>query len=128
MRIKHIFAILLLVSLGLVAVLFIRAVPQNSAAATAPQLLPPPREEILVAARPLSAGLLLRAQDVTWRGRSGAALSGDIVRPSPEERAAKPESDEVDGAAVYGANLQEDTTKRGAPRIGTTSTPRRQES
>jgi len=107
MRLKHIFAILLLASLGLVAVLFIRAVPQNSAAAPAPQLPPPPREEILVAARPLSAGLLLRAQDVTWRGRSGAALSGDIVRPSAEERAAKPEIDEAARAAVYGAALRD---------------------
>src|SRR5712691_2060173 len=107
MRLKHIFAILLLASLGLVAVLFIRAVPQNSVAATAPQLPPPSREEILVAARPLSAGLLLRTQDVTWRGRSGPALSGDIVRPSAEERAAKPESDEAARAAVYGAALRE---------------------
>src|SRR5712691_9321883 len=107
MRLKHIFAILLLASLGLVAVLFIRAVPQNSVAATAPQLPPPSREEILVAARPLSAGLLLRTQDVTWRGRSGPALSGDIMRPSPETRAAKPESDEAARAAVYGAALRE---------------------
>src|SRR5713101_1343459 len=105
MRPKHIFAILLLCAIGLVAVLFLRALPQNSVAAvTAP---PPPGEEILGAARLLSAGLLLRAQDVIWHPRSGAAQSGDIMRPSSETRAAKPESDEAARAAVYGAALRE---------------------
>jgi pilus assembly protein CpaB len=107
MRPKHIFAILLLCAIGLVAVLFLRALPQNSVAATTAQLPPPPREEILVAARPLSAGLLLRAQDVTWHARIGVAQTGDIVRPSAEERAAKPESDEAARAAVYGAALRD---------------------
>src|SRR5216683_1843315 len=105
MRPKHIFAILLLCAIGVVAVLFLRALPQNSVAAVAAS--PLPREEILGAARPLSAGLLLRAQDVIWHPRSGAAQSGDIMRPSSETRAAKPESDEAARAAVYGAALRE---------------------
>ncbi len=105
MRPKHIFAILLLCAIGLVAVLFLRALPQNSVAAVAAS--PLPREEILGAARPLSAGLLLRAQDVIWHARSGPAQSGDIMRPSPETRAAKPDSDEAARAAVYGAALRE---------------------
>jgi pilus assembly protein CpaB len=102
MRPKHIFAILLLVSLGLVIVLFIRAIPEKIAAASPP----PPEEEILVAARPLSAGLLLRAQDVTWLPRSGQAEEGDLVRSSVQARAAKPESDEAARATVYGAALR----------------------
>jgi len=102
MRPKHIFAILLLASVGLVIVLFIRAIPEKIAAASPPS----PREEILIAARPLSAGLLLRAQDVTWLPRSGQAEEGDILRPSAEMRAAKPESDEAARATVYGAALR----------------------
>ncbi len=105
MRLKHIFAILLLASLGLVAVLFLHAAPGTSVAAAPPPA--PPREEILVAARPLASGLLLRAQDVTWHARVGAAQTGDIVRPSAEEHAAKPESDETARAAVYGAALRD---------------------
>ncbi len=108
MRPKHVFAILLLCAIGLVVVLFLRALPQSSVAAVAAVTAPPPPgEEILGAARPLSAGLLLRAQDVIWRPRSGVALSGDIVRPSAGERASKPESDEAARAAVYGAALRE---------------------
>jgi pilus assembly protein CpaB len=106
MRQKHIFLILFLVSLGVVGVLFLRAMPHRSVAA-APPPPPPPKEEILVAARPLSAGLLLRAQDVAWRERIGAAESGDIVRPSAAIREAKPESDEAARAAVYGAALHD---------------------
>jgi pilus assembly protein CpaB len=106
MRPKHIFSILLLASVGLVLVLFIRAMPETSATATValPSL---PREEVLVAARPLVAGLLLRAQDVTWLARIHPAQEGDISRPSAETRAAKPESDEAARAAVYGAALRD---------------------
>src|SRR6266851_56026 len=93
MRLKHIFAILLLASLGLVAVLFLHAAPGTSVAAAPPPA--PPREEILVAARPLASGLLLRAQGVTWHARVGAAQTGDIVRPSAEEHAAKPKNDDA---------------------------------
>jgi pilus assembly protein CpaB len=106
MRLKHILAILLLVSIGVVVVLVVRAMPHRSVAA-APAAPPTPQEEILAAARPLAAGLLLRAQDVTWRERIGAALSGDIVRPSAATREAKPESDEAARAAVYGAALRD---------------------
>ena len=106
MRPKHIFLILFLVSLGVVGVLFVRAMPHQSVAA-APAAPPPPKEEILAATRPLAAGLLLRAQDVTWRQRTGDALSGDIVRPSAAAREAKPESDEAARAAVYGAALRD---------------------
>jgi pilus assembly protein CpaB len=109
MRAKHIFAILFLCSIGLVAVLFLRALPQQSvSAAPAPPPPPPiPREEILIAARPVPAGLLIRAQDVAWRERRDPAQSGDIVRPSVEARTAKPESDDAARAFVYGAALRE---------------------
>src|ERR1700676_637539 len=121
MRPKHIFAILLLASLGLVAVLFIRAMPQPSVAAAPPP--PVPQEEILVAARPLTAGLLLRAQDVTWRGRTGSPQAGDIVRPSAAARDAKPESDEAARAAVYGAALRDNRVEAQPIRRSTIVTP-----
>ena len=105
MRPKHIFAILLLCAIGLVVVLFVRAFPQTSVAAVAAP--PVSQEEILAAARPLSASLLLRAQDVVWRARSGATQPGDIMRPSAATRALKPESDEMARAAVYGAALRD---------------------
>jgi pilus assembly protein CpaB len=111
MRPKHIFLILFLVSIGVVAVLFVRAMPHQSVAA-APAVPPPPKEEILVATRPLAAGLLLRAQDVTWRERTDAAESGDIVRPSAATREAKPESDEAERAVVYGAALHDNRAER----------------
>jgi pilus assembly protein CpaB len=106
MRPKHIFAILLLCSIGLVAVLFLRATPEKSMAAVPELVPPPPREEILVAARPLPPGLLLRAQDVTWLSRRGPAQPGEIARPSVAAWTAKPESDEAARAAVYGAALR----------------------
>src|SRR5215204_4846371 len=109
MRAKHIFAILFLCSIGLVAVLFLRAMPpQSVSAAPAPPPPPPvPREEILIAARPVPAGLLIRAQDVAWRERRDPVQSGDIVRPPVEARTAKPDSDEAARTFVYGAAVRE---------------------
>jgi pilus assembly protein CpaB len=108
MRPKHIFAILLLCSIGLVGVLFFRAMPQQtvSAAPAPPPPRPVPREEILVAVRPLPSGLLVRTQDVAWRERREPAQGGDIVRPSAETRQAKPESDDAARAVVYGAAVR----------------------
>lgn len=108
MRPKHIFAILLLASLGLIAVLFIRARNHDTVGATAPAAISAAVEhdEILVAARPLPQGLLLRTQDAAWHERTGDALPGEIVRPPAETRAAKPESDEAARANVSGAALR----------------------
>ena len=107
MRPKHIFAILLVASLGLVAVLFLRAKTQDTAGtAPAVALAPVVHDEILVAARPLPASLLLRAQDVAWRERSGPAQPGEIIRPAADARAAKPELDDAARTSVYGAALR----------------------
>ena len=104
MRPKHIFAILLASALALVGVLFLRAVPLTSVAAVTPP--PPPVEEILVAARPLPSGLLLRSQDVIWLARSGAAQPGEIVRPPAAAHATKPESAEVPRAGLHGVTAR----------------------
>ena len=105
MRLKHVFAFLLVASLVVVAVLVVRAMPQQAVSAT-PAPAPVVRNEVLVASRPLPAGLLLRAQDLAWREQSVAAEPGEIRRPSPEERSAEPESEELAAAAVYGAALK----------------------
>src|SRR5260370_42178006 len=105
MRLKYLFGVLLLGSLVVVAVLFIRAIPHRAPAAT-PAAAPVVHDEVLVASRQLPAGLLLRAQDLAWREQSVPAEPGQVVRPSAEERTAKPESEELVVAAVYGAALK----------------------
>ncbi len=102
MRAKTILALLFVASLGVAAVVVLRALPQIMAAAPGPAA----REEILVATVPLSAGTLLRAQDVTWQQIALAPEAGEIVRPSEAARDAKPELDEQVRAEVYGAALR----------------------
>src|ERR1051325_1402372 len=77
MRAKTLLTILFLLSLGVAAWLFLHALPQNATA----DVQPLPKEEVLVAAVPLSAGTLLRADDVVWRPAAGVVEPGTIVRP-----------------------------------------------
>jgi pilus assembly protein CpaB len=129
MRPKYVFALLLLLSLGVIGVLVVRAMPHKAVAlAAAPAA---PKQQILVATRPLPASLFLRAQDVSWRALPGHPQPGDIVRPStaphqaaqPRKAAAsllpvahnasqaagpapRPSSDDAVRAGVYGAALR----------------------
>src|SRR5260370_4090320 len=103
MRLKYVFAFLLVCSLVVVAALFIRAMPHKEAMATPAAAPPVVHDEVLVAARQLPAGLLLRAQDLAWREQNVPAEPGEIRRPSVDERAAKPESDELAVAPGFGA-------------------------
>jgi pilus assembly protein CpaB len=68
-----------------------------------------PNEYVLAASMPLSAGTLLRAQDVTWRPVT-AAEPNEVVRPAAPALAAKPELDEQTRASVYGAVLRHPLT------------------
>src|SRR5215469_13033936 len=104
MRAKTILAILFLFSVALAGVLAIRAMPHDvdAAVASTPKEKEIVKDEVLVAATSVAAGTLLRAQDVRWTVREGEAHSGEIVRPSGETRAAKPETDDAARAAVYG--------------------------
>src|ERR1051325_5456997 len=106
MRLKHVFAILLVGSLAVVAVLFVRALPHKELAAAAAAPVPVVHDEVLTAARQLPAGLLLRPQDLVWREQMVPVEPGEFRRPSAEERAAKPESDDLAAASVYGAALK----------------------
>ena len=102
MRAKTLLALLFIVSLGIAAVVLLRAMPQNlNLAATAAA-----KDEILVAALDLAPGTLLRAQDVTWQPRGGEAKPGEIIRPAADARAANPALDEQTRAEVYGAALR----------------------
>jgi pilus assembly protein CpaB len=98
MRAKTILTILFLMSLGVAAWLFLHAMPQNATA----DVQPAPKQEVLVAAVPLSAGTLLRAEDVAWRPAAGVVEPGTIVRPLAAVHTERDEQarNEVSGAAV----------------------------
>jgi pilus assembly protein CpaB len=98
MRPKYLFGILLLLSIGVIVVLFVRAVPREAAALVAAPA--PPLEKVLVAARPLPAALFLRAQDVTWGAREGDSQAGEIVQPSTEVRPPEPQTPEPKKAGL----------------------------
>src|SRR6266404_4948972 len=102
MRAKTILTALFLISLVVATWVVLQALPQKGDA-SAERL---PQVEILVATVPLSAGTLLRAQDVTWQPVARAPEPGEIVRPSEAARSAKPELDEDARAEVYGAALR----------------------
>jgi pilus assembly protein CpaB len=102
MRAKTILTALFLISLVVATWVVLQALPQKGDA-VAERL---PQVEILVATVPLSAGTLLRAQDVTWQPVAGAPEPGAIVRPSAAARTIKPELDEEARAEVYGAALR----------------------
>ena len=98
MRAKTILTILFLVSLGVAAWLFLHALPQNATA----DVQPAAKEEMLVAALPLSAGTLLRVEDVAWRPAAGVVEPGTIVRPMAAVHTERDEQarNEVSGAAL----------------------------
>ncbi len=102
MRAKTILTALFLISLVVATWVVLQALPQKGDA-SAERL---PTVEVLVATVPLSAGTLLRAQDVTWQPVARALEPGEIVRPSEAARATKPELDEEARAEVYGAALR----------------------
>jgi pilus assembly protein CpaB len=98
MRAKTILTILFLLSLGVAAWLFLHALPQNATA----DVQPSPKEEVLVAAVPLSAGTLLRAEDVAWRPAASVVEPGTIVRPLAAVHTERDEQarNEISGAAL----------------------------
>jgi pilus assembly protein CpaB len=72
-----------------------------------------PKAEILASTMLLSAGTLLRAQDVTWQGVFETE-TGEVVRPNAAALATKPELDEQIRTSVYGAVLRH-PLQAGAP-------------
>ena len=97
---KTILTILFLISLSVVVVLALRALPQSENGDWMA------KDEVLVASAPLISGALLRAKDVTWRPSVGAAQPGRIVRPRPARDNPNAELDEQARVEVYGAALR----------------------
>ncbi|HEX3523650.1 MAG TPA: Flp pilus assembly protein CpaB [Stellaceae bacterium] len=92
---------LFFVSLSVVVILALRALPQRTNGDPAES-----REEILVAATTLQIGTLLRAKDLTWRHISGGTRSGQITRPANAGGNPNLELDQQARAEVYGAALR----------------------
>lgn len=97
---KTILTVLFLISLGVVVVLGLRALPQREHADTAE------RDEILVATTALPPGTLLRPKDVIWQPISGIAEPGHILRPADAASKTNPELYQQARAEVYGATLR----------------------
>jgi pilus assembly protein CpaB len=96
---KTILTLLFLISLGVIAVVSLNALPQRVNADTASS-----RTEILVAAAALPAGTLLRAKDVKWQP-TYRPEPGQIFRTADGLGNANAEVDQQARAEVYGAAL-----------------------
>ncbi len=97
---KTILTLLFLISLCVVVILALRALPQKANGDVAAA-----RDEVLVAATALPAGTLLRAKDVAWR-QSGRAQAGQIVRPPTAAGNPNLELDQQARSELYGAALR----------------------
>ena len=95
---KTILTGLFLISLGVVVVLGLRALPHRVSSVA--------KQEILVAATALPSGTLLRAKDVTWQPIAGTAEPDQILRPPDAAGTANLELDQQTRAEVYGAALR----------------------
>jgi pilus assembly protein CpaB len=102
MSAKTILTMLFLISLGVLVVLSLRALPR--------QITPAPKQETLVATTALASGTLLRAKDVTWRPLAGTAEPDRILRPLDAAGATNLELDQKTRAEVYGAALRTGVT------------------
>jgi pilus assembly protein CpaB len=89
---------LFLISLGVVAVLGLRALPHQVTSAA--------KQEILVATTALPSGTLLRAKDVTWQPIVGTAEPDQVLRPLGAAGAANLELDQQARSEVYGAAMR----------------------
>src|SRR5438093_5242708 len=96
---KTILTLLFLISLGVIAIVSLHALPQRVNADTGA------RNEILVAAAALPAGTLLRAKDVHWQP-THSPEPGQIFRAADGPGNANAEIDQQVRAEVYGAALR----------------------
>jgi pilus assembly protein CpaB len=103
---KTILTFLFLISVGVVVVVCLQALPQRVNADTATAA----RVEILVATTALSAGTLLRAKDVVWQPIAGNDEPDGILRPPGTASNASAELEQQARGAVYGAALRAGVT------------------
>src|SRR5437763_868365 len=107
---KTLLALLFVLSVGMAALVVVRALPHGTEPETSASA-----REILVATAPLGAGTLLRLEDVRWWSPpNDAAFVGEIARPAAAKREARPELDDEARAEVRGAAVRTNLTA-GAP-------------
>src|SRR6516164_2526105 len=94
---KTILTLLFLISLGVMVVVTLQALPQRVNADTAAA------REILVSATALPPGTLLRPKDVVWQAVAGKAEPSQIPRPPAAAGNATAELDQQARGEVYGA-------------------------
>jgi pilus assembly protein CpaB len=94
---KTILTLLFLISLGVMVVVTLQALPQRVNADTAAA------REILVSATALPPGTLLRPKDVVWQAVAGKAEPSQIPRPPAAAGNANAELDQQARGEVYGA-------------------------
>lgn len=99
---KTILTALFLISLGVLVVLGLRALPR--------QVAPAVKHDILVANSALPSGTLLRTKDVRWQPLTGTAEPDQILRSPDAGGAANLELDQQTRAEVYGAALRAGVT------------------
>lgn len=105
MRSKTILVVLFLASIAVLGAVFWRNAHLEAAAETAKAAAPPTM--ILVAARPVPTGTLLRAEDVTWGPWRKAVPADAILKPTGAILKTKPDAGEKARKAVYGAVIRE---------------------
>jgi pilus assembly protein CpaB len=101
---KTILTVLFLISLGVMAIISLHALPQQVNANTTGTA-----DEILVAATTLPPGTLLRAKDVVWQSTSNVEPS-QILRPRGAVGNTNVEIDQQSRGEVYGAALRAGVT------------------
>jgi pilus assembly protein CpaB len=98
---KTILTFLFLISLGVLVVVCLQALPHRVNADTAAA-----RVEILVATTALSPGTLLRAKDVIWQPTADKDEPDEILRPPGTASNASTELEQQARSEVYGAALR----------------------
>ena len=98
---KAILVALFLLSIGVVVVVCLEALPQRVNADMA-------ADEILVATAALSSGSLLRNKDVRWQSVNGKSEPGQIKRPSNAAANSSNDPDQQTRSEVFGAALRVD--------------------
>jgi pilus assembly protein CpaB len=101
---KTILTVLFLISLGVMAIISLHALPQQVNANTTGTA-----DEILVAATTLPPGTLLRAKDVVWQSTNNVEPS-QILRPRGAVGNTNVEIDQQSRGEVYGAALRAGVT------------------
>ena len=115
MRSKTILITLFLVSVVALGAILWRNANVGGPAAVVTAVAQEPSAMILGSAQPLRTGTLLRAEDVKWVAWNDAVPAGAVVRPSQQERAARPDADQQAVGSVYGAVLKQRIVDAGTP-------------